>query len=120
LIREYRISGPFQRGLDPPLSETFAPDVLNDSLEGDVCSPIRTITRTFKPAAPGFLRITGGYYQSTTRSLYADGVAMNTSVLGNEDIELQAGVVYELRATGKCQSESLSTRVKITRLRPVD
>src|SRR6266511_2567956 len=79
-----------------------APGVVSDILEGEVCWPTRTISRAFRPAAPGFLRLTGARYQSTTRAFYADGVLLSQHVFDNQDIELNPGVRYELRVTGSC------------------
>lgn len=56
-----------------------APGVISDILEGEVCWPTRRISRQFRPAAPGFLRITGARSQSTTRALYGDGALVNRS-----------------------------------------
>lgn len=96
-----------------------APGVVSDILEGEVCWPTRTISRTFRPAAPGFLRLTGARYQSTTRAFYADGVLLPEYVFDNHDIELNAGVRYELRVTGSCDYNP-STTVRISFLRPAD
>lgn len=94
-----------------------APGVVSDVLQGEVCWPTRTITRTFTPPTAGFLRITSHRYQSAIRSLYADDVLVNSHVFNNEDVELRAGVKYELRVTGSCDYNPSPT-VALTFLRP--
>ena len=96
---------------------TPSPGVLSDVLQGEVCWPTRTITRTFTPPSAGFLRITGARSQSTSRSLYGDGVLVSSNIFNNQDVELHAGVKYELRATGSCDYDP-STNTALTFLRP--
>jgi hypothetical protein len=96
-----------------------APGVVSDILEGDVCWPNRTISRAFRPAAAGFLRLTAALYAATTRALYADGVLLTERIFNNQDIELNAGVRYELRLTGVCDT-SPSMTVHVSFLRPAD
>jgi len=96
-----------------------APGVVSDILEGDVCFPTRTISRAFRPAAPGFLRLTAALYSSTARALYADGVLLTERVFNDQDIELNAGVRYELRLTGYCDYND-GPRVLVSFLRPAD
>jgi hypothetical protein len=96
-----------------------APGVVSDILEGDVCWPTRTISRVFRPATSGFLRITGARYQSTTKYFYGDGVLVTDHVFDNQDIELTPGVRYELRVTGSCDYNPSAT-VRVSFLRPVD
>jgi len=96
---------------------TPSPGVLSDVLQGEVCWPTRTITRTFTPATTGFLRITGARYQSAIRALYGDDVLVSSHVFNNQDIELRAGVKYELRVTGSCDYNPSPT-VALTFLRP--
>jgi hypothetical protein len=96
-----------------------APGVVSDILEGEVCWPTRTISRAFRPTAPGFLRLTAARLQSTTRAFYADGVLVTQHVFDNEDIELNPGVRYELRVTGSCDYNPSAT-VRVSFLRPAD
>jgi hypothetical protein len=94
-----------------------APGVLSDVLQGEVCWPTRTITRTFTPRTAGFLRITDARYQNAIRSLYGDDVLVNSYIFNNQDVELRAGVNYELRVTGSCDYHPSAT-VALTFLRP--
>ncbi len=99
-----------------------APGMISDILEGAVCLPTRTISRTFRPLAPGFLRVTALRDGSVLLSLYANGVAVKPYFSTGEDIELNAGVSYDLRATGSCDSDTGPARptVRISLLRPSD
>ena len=96
-----------------------APGVLSDVLQGEVCYPTRTITRTFTPRVAGFLRITSSRNQSSTRAVYGDDVLIDSHVSNDEDVELRAGVRYELRVTGSCDYGP-SRPLVLTLLRPPD
>jgi hypothetical protein len=98
-----------------------ATGMISDVLEGGVCLPTRTISRTFRPQAPGFLRVTADD-GSTFNSLYANGVLHNADVFLYEDIELSAGVTYELRVTGNCVNDTGPVRPtsRVSFLRPAD
>jgi hypothetical protein len=73
-----------------------------DVVEAPKCSGSPTLTRTFTPRAAGVLQLTS-HYQTGTRQLYADGALLSRNLqVGADDIELRAGVKYELRATGQC------------------
>lgn len=96
---------------------TPAPTVVSDVLEGPVCWPTRTISTTFTPTLPGFLRITGARYLSTIRAVYADGVLINSFLTDNTDVETRAEVKYELRVTGSCDYTP-GENVRLTFLRP--
>ena len=106
-------------GRELTVNLSAAPGIVSDILEGEVCWPTRTISRAFRPAAPSFLRITGARYQSTTRTLYADGVLLTQYIFDNQNIELNAGVRYELRVTGSCDYNPSAT-VRVSFLRPAD
>jgi len=102
------------------LSVVLAPagDVVSDLLEGDVCWPTRTIARTFTPAAGGFLRITGHVNVSAVLAVYADGQLLTAGLFPNApDVDLHAGVTYELRVTGSCDYDP-SRSVRVSFLRP--
>jgi hypothetical protein len=96
-----------------------APGVVSDVLQGEVCGPTRTITRTFTPSAAGFLRITDHEYQAVSRLLYGNGVLVSGDVADHDDVELSAGVKYEFRVTGDCDHNQTAT-VALTFLRPAE
>ena len=98
-----------------------AAGTISDVLEGGVCLPTRAISRTFRPQAPGFLRVTADE-GSTWKSLYANGVLVNAYISLGDDIELSAGVTYELWATGNCVNDTGPVRPtsRISFLRPAD
>jgi hypothetical protein len=106
-------------GAELAVNLSAAPGVVSEILEGGVCWPTRTFSRTFRPASPGFLRITAALYQSTIREVYADGVRVKEYVFNNEDVEMKAGVQYELRVTGSCEYAPSPT-VRLSLLRPVE
>jgi hypothetical protein len=99
-----------------------AAGTISDVLEGGVCLPTRTMSRTFRPQAPAFLRVTAERDGSTVKSLYANGVLVNGRIFLYQDIELSAGVAYELRVTGDCVNDTGPVRPtsRITFLRPAD
>jgi hypothetical protein len=99
-----------------------AAGTISDVLEGGVCLPTRTMSRNFRPQVPGFLRVTAERDGSTLKSLYADGVLVNAHIFTNDDAELRAGVVYELRVTGDCINDTGQVRPtsRISFLRPAD
>jgi Bacterial Ig-like domain (group 2) len=89
-----------------------------DLLEGGICSRGETITRTFTPRAAGILRISARA-QADSGQLYADGALLYRSLqTGQDDVELRAGVKYELRVTGRC--EYGPPTIQLAFLRPVD
>jgi hypothetical protein len=106
-------------GREMRIDLALAPGIMTDVVEGDVCNPTRTITRTFTPAERGFLRITGSLYQNTSRVLVVGSVVIQNDIPNNQDIELEAGVTYEIRLTGRC-GESFITRGGVMMLRPFD
>ena len=104
----------------PELGRELAPIVLrpeptlvSDFLEGAVCFPTRTITNAFTPTVSGLFRITSHSGVSATLQLFADGVLLSTTP---GDLQLSAGVHYELRATGVC--DYTPTPLRATFLRP--
>jgi hypothetical protein len=99
-----------------------APGMISDVLEGAVCLPTRTISRTFRPLAPGFLRVTAVRDGSVLLSLYANGIAVKPFYPLTAEVELNAGVTYDLRATGSCDADTGPARptVRISLLRPSD
>jgi hypothetical protein len=96
---------------------TPAPTMVSEVLEGPVCYPTRTVTKTFTPSNPGILRITSARYQSTLRDLYEDGVLIERSLSNNRDVPIRAGARYELRVTGSCDYNP-GNDVRLTLLRP--
>jgi hypothetical protein len=115
--------GSLGRRLDINLAP--APGMVRDVLQGDVCLPTRTISRTFRPQAPAFLRVSTGH--RTVPSLYANGILVKADLFRNslnQDIELSAGVTYELRATGYCvvdvEDSPLTPAGYVSFLRPAD
>jgi hypothetical protein len=116
--KRFRVS---QLGVDVS-SETVmtpAPTMVSDVLEGEVCSPTRTISATFTPTVAGFLRITSHWYIRTGRAVYGDGILVNPSVDDNVDVSMRAGVRYELRANGGSYcGEDPGKTARLTFLRP--
>jgi hypothetical protein len=105
-------------GTEVDVAVTPAPGVLSDVLQGEVCYPTRTITRSFTPSVAGFLRITSARNQSSIRALYGDDVLLNAHLFNDQDVELRAGVRYDLRVTGSCDYGP-ATPLVLTLLRPV-
>jgi hypothetical protein len=104
-------------GRELNINLTTAPGILHDRIEGEVCNPTRTISRSFTAVESGFMRITRSLVQHTTRALYVGSVLIQQDIGNNQDIELEAGVTYELRLTGRC-GETLTPRGGIIMLRP--
>lgn len=92
------------------------PSMVSDFMEGEVCFPNRTISKSFTPNSRGVFRITSAWGASTIRALYANGVLFKSYIGNYSDEELSAGVHYEFRVTGSCDYSGGTLR--LTFLRP--